>query len=715
MSKPLLSGNWYRVRALRPRLRGQARLHRHAYRGRIWYVLEDRAAGRHHRFNFAAYRVIDLMDGRRDLDAIWQALSTTIDEDTPTQDEIIELLGQLHASDLVIADVSPDVAELLERRTKQHRRKWLGRFANPIALRIPLFDPDRLLERLVRWVRPLLGRGGVLLWLAVVLPALALVPSQWEALTGNLQERLIGADNLLLMLVLFPLLKVLHELAHGVACRMHGGEVHETGVMLLVLYPVPYVDVSSGSAFVDKWQRALLGAAGMLAEMFVAAIAFLLWLLLEPGLARSMAWNVAVLGSVTTLFFNANPLLRYDGYYILADLTEIPNLGTRAARHWQHLAERHVFGVKTSEPPPATAGERRWFVAYQPLSYAYRLFVSFGIAVFVAQQYFVIGVAIALWTIGQSMLWPVFKGVRALATGPQFVGRGARIRTVLGGTALALSLLLFALPMPYHTAADGVLWLPERAILRAGANGFVRSVTATTGSTVEAEQPVLESVDPDLVARIEAQRAKIDETETQRDAAWGRAQARAEQLERELVRERAVLARLEDEVARLTLRAAAAGTLLIDRPEDLPGRYLRHGEVIGYVRTDDPAIVRVVVPQSDVDPVRHADTSAEVRMPQVPHAVWPAERMRTVPAATRQLPSAALGTVGGGQIATDPTDRGGTATIESLFELELALPEDAPRDFLGSRVEVRFTHAPEPIGLRWLRGLRRAFLSWFQA
>jgi putative peptide zinc metalloprotease protein len=102
-------------------------------------------------------------------------------------------------------------------------------------------------------------------------------------------------------------------------------------------------------------------------------------------------------------------------------------------------------------------------------------------------------------------------------------------------------------------------------------------------------------------------------------------------------------------------------------------------------------------------------------MPQVPHAVWPAERMRTVPAATRQLPSAALGTVGGGQIATDPTDRGGTATIESLFELELALPEDAPRDFLGSRVEVRFTHAPEPIGLRWLRGLRRAFLSWFQA
>ena len=717
MSRPLLSSNWYRLRELRPRLRGHAQIHRHEYRGQVWYVVEDRVAGKHHRFNFAAYRVLNLMDGQRDMGAIWEALSARIDEDTPTQDEIIQLIGQLHAADLVLADVTPDVAELFERRTKQHRRKWLGRVGNPIALRIPLLDPDRWLGLVVRRMRPLLGRAGAGLWLAVVLPALMLAPSHWTELTGNLREQLLGMDNLLLIALVFPLVKVLHEFGHGVVCKLRGGEVHETGVMLLVLYPVPYVDVSSASAFVDKWQRALVGAAGMLTELFIAAVAFLLWLLLEPGFARAVAYNVAVLGSVTTLFFNANPLLRYDGYYILSDLIEIPNLGTRAARHWQYLVERRVFGVRQLEPPPATAGERRWFLAYAPLSYAYRLFVSVGIALFIAQKFFVVGVLLAAWALGQSLLWPIFKGLRALATAPRFAAVGRRVRFVLGALVAGLALLLFGLPLPYHTTAEGVVWLPERAILRAGTAGFVRTVPVASDTTVQPGQPVLEIVEPGLAARLAAQAARVEELQAQYDAAWGRTQARAEQLERELAREQAGLARLEEEATHLTLRAAVGGTLLIDKPGDLPGRYLKKGEVVGYVRTGEPVLVRAVVAQSEIGPVRLATRSVEVRLPDALDAVRSAQLQRGVPAALRQLPSPALGHLGGGAVVTDPRDEKGLSTLDSVFEVELVLaPGDsaASGDFLGSRVQVRFEHPPEPVGWRWVRGLRRAFLSYFR-
>lgn len=677
-------------------------------------MIEDRIGGKHHRFNFAAYRVISLMDGRRDMNAVWNALIADLNDATPTQDDVIRLLGQLHAADLVLADITPDTAELFERRGKQQRRKWVGRFGNPIALRFPLFDPDRLLKRMLHWFAPLLGWPGVVLWLAVVVPALVIMPSRWSELGGNAGERLLANGNLVLLALLFPLVKAVHELSHGLVCRLRGGEVHEIGLMLLVFYPVPYVDVSNASALVSKWQRALVGAAGMLAELFVAAIAFYLWLALEPGLARAMAYDVAVLASVTTLFFNANPLLRYDGYYILADLIECPNLGVRATRYWQYLAERFVFGVRNPERSDATPGERRWFLGYAPLSYVYRLFVSISIAVLVAQKFFFVGVLIAIWAVLASVLWPVFKGLRALWSGARFADRGPRIRVVLAALTTVVALALFVLPLPYHTSGEGVLWLPERAILRAESGGFVREVLLSSGAALQPGQAVLQSVEPGLAARIDAQAAKVEEISAQFDAAWGVSQARAQQIEQDLNRELASLTRLRDEADRLTLRSPLAGMLLIDKPADLPGRFLRKGEVVGYVRTADAPLVRVVMPQSDVDTVRLATQRVEVKMPQSISDTWSAQLTRSVPAAARQLPSAVLGTKGGGPTAVDPRDEKGMATLESVFEFELELPAEVPHEWLGSRVHVRFEHVPEPVGQRMLRALRRAFLSHFQ-
>lgn len=710
----LFSSNWYRLAALKPRLRGHIRIHRHAYRSQIWYVIEDRIAGKYHRFNPASYKVISLMDGRRDMQAVWDRLTVELADDTPTQDEVISLLGQLHSADLIQCDVTPDVAELFERRGKQVRKKWISRFANPISLRFPLWDPDSFLVRLVRWFKPLWGWWGVGLWLAVVLPALFLVPSHWPDLTENFSERLLTMDNLLIMAVVFPLVKALHELGHGVACKIRGGEVHEMGIMLLVFFPIPYVDASSSSAFVNKWQRMLVGAAGMLTEIFIAALAFYVWTLLEPGIARSLAYNVVILASVTTLFFNANPLLRYDGYYVLADWIESPNLGSRANKHWQYLAERYLFKVKKAEPPPATPGERRWFVGYAPLAFFYRMFVLFSIALFVAQQYLIVGVLIALWGLISSLGMPIYKGIKAILTGPQYADRGPRVRAVLAGILVGLLVLFFVLPVPYHTTAEGVLWPPEKAILRAEANGFVDKLLAGPGDELAPGQPVLAGYNPVLLAQLQAQAAKVEELQAQYDAAWGVSPARASQLLEELRREQATQARLEDENERLTLRSGLAGRLLVQNPDDLPGRLLKKGEVVGYVQTDYVPLVRVVVPQADVDLVRLATRAVEIKLPQDLDTTWPAQVMREVPAAGKNLPSPALGMQGGGNIPLDPRDEQGTQALQSLFEFELRLPKDVPHHYLGSRVHVRFEHPPEPIGLRLGRALRRLFLSHFQ-
>jgi putative peptide zinc metalloprotease protein len=716
----LLSTNWYRVARLRPRLRGHVRIHRHAYRGEVWYVMEDRVAGKYHRFNPASYRVISLFDGKRDMAAVWKRLTDLLADDTPAQEEVIKLLGQLHSSDLIQCDVDPDVAELFERRGKEKRRKFMSRFMNPISLRFPLWDPDRVLVRMVRWLRPV-GGWGMALWLLVVLPALALAPLYWKELTENFGEQMLAADNLLIMALVFPLIKACHEMGHGLATRMRGGEVHEMGIMLLVFFPIPYVEASSASAFVKKSDRMLVGAAGMLTELFLAALAFYLWILLEPGLARSLAYNAIVLASVTTLLFNANPLLRYDGYYVLADWAEIPNLGTRSNKYWQYLAERYLFGVKQAEPPPATAGERRWFIGYAPLAFAYRMFVLFGIALFVAGQYFFLGVLLALWGIIASLGVPIYKGINALMTGPQYAARATRIRSVLASFVLGLLLLLFVLPLPRHSEAEGVVWLPEQALLRAGGNGFISQVTAVAGQVVTPGTVVVQSHEPALSASIAAQQAKLEEAQARHDAAWGVNPAQAGQLEEEVRREQAALDRLLDEAAQLTLRAKAEGVLLIEQPDDMPGRYVKKGEVVGYVVSDATGeaagkivpLVRVVVPQSQVDLVRLATRGVEIRLPQDMATIWTARLVREVPMAGKDLPSPALGQSGGGAIAMDPRDDKGMKSLESVFEFELALPEKVPAEFIGSRVHVRFEHPPEPIGIRFWQALRRLFLSHF--
>ena len=340
MANPFHSTSWFNVAHLRPRLRSHVRVRRHRYRGAIWYVLDDGAAGKVHRLPRGAYLLVGRLDGTHTVEELWNRLVDELGEEAPTQDDVITALGQLHGADLLSSDAAPDTAELFVRQKKQRRQVWLQNLKSPMSLRFPLIDPENFLTRTMPWVRPLFSWAGMLLWLGVVIPALILVGRHWDELTGNLADRVFAADNLLIMALVYPVVKAIHELGHGYAAKAYGREVREMGIMMLVLYPVPYVDASGASALGSKWQRALVGAGGMIAEVFVAALAMFAWTLLEPGVARAAAFNVMLIAGVSTVLVNGNPLLRFDGYFILADLTEIPNLGARANKYWAHLIDR---------------------------------------------------------------------------------------------------------------------------------------------------------------------------------------------------------------------------------------------------------------------------------------------------------------------------------------------------------------------------------------
>jgi putative peptide zinc metalloprotease protein len=713
MAAPLLSNAWYRVAALRPRLRAHARLHRHRYRGEVWYLLQDPASGRVHRFTPAARTLIAAMDGTRSVEEIWGIANRRLGERAPTQDQVIQLLGQLHGADLLQSDVTPDVAELFARGERDQKSRRRAAYGNPMAMRFPLWDADAWLDRLRPWIDLVWSRWGAALWLAVVLPALLLVPPHWPELTHNFSDRVLALDNLVVLYLLFPFIKAFHELGHASATKAGGGEVHDMGLILLVLMPVPYVEASASTAFRSKYRRAMVGAAGMAAELFIAALSFYLWLLVEPGLLRAALFNVMVIAGVSTLVFNGNPLLRYDAYYILCDLIEMPNLAARALRYWAYLLERYALGMREAEAPIASRSEKAWFVCYGLASTAYRILVTVLIALFIAGRFFLIGVLLAAWALLAMAVFPVVRGLRHVVGSPRLRKQRRRAVSVTFGSIAAALVLVLAVPLPYHTDAEGVVWLSEQAMVRAGANGFVEGFLVAPGSRVAPGDAVMRTHDPALEAQRRLAEAKVDELEAVYASEFVADRARAQIVRDKLAAAQAGLARAEERAGDSIVRVRAEGVFLVSQPGDLPGRYFRKGELVGYVAGNEAPLVRVVVPQDAVDPVRLATDRILVRLTDRLDTVAEGRIVRQVPGGEANLPSKALSTEGGGGIATDPRDSSGTKALERMFQFDVALA-GAPRPALfGERAYVRFEHKSEPLALRWYRDVRRLFLSRF--
>jgi putative peptide zinc metalloprotease protein len=713
MSGAFHSDAWYRVEHLMPRLAGQARVHRQRFRGSAWYVLNDPASGRLHRFTPSAWLAISLMDGQHSVDAIWRELAARLGDDAPSQDDLLELLSRLYGADLLLADVAPDVAEVLERGRKQRRQRWVRNIANPMSIRLPLWDPDRFLTLTLPWVGWLFSPLGLLLWAALVLPALVSSAAHWTELTGNLSDRVLAFDNLLLLAVVFPLVKLWHELAHGWAVKRGGGEVHEMGLMFLLFAPVPYVDASASTAFRSKGARAGVAAAGMLAETGLAALALGLWLVVEPGLVRSIAFNVMLVAGVSTLVFNANPLLRYDGYFILCDWIEMPNLGQRATAWWAWLAQFHAFGARQAERPDESPAEARILWVYGALSWVYRMAVVIGIALFVAEQFFVFGVLLALWGVASGVVWPLLKGLNFVVSSPVLVRQRNRAMAVTFGSMAVLAAVLMMAPAPLTTFAEGVVWVNEQAELRAGTEGRVQHLHLASGRQVQAGQTVADLEDAELVAEHAVQQARVQRLEVQVDSAMTEDRAKAVEAASLLVREQQALDRLQERMGQLVIKAGASGRLLIPRATDAEGRYLQQGEQLGFVLDGQLRRARVVVPQGDIGLVRHRLRQVRVKLADSLSASYDARILREVPGGSDRLPSAALSVAAGGRHAVDPADEQGTKTLNRVFQFELELPESVGAVALGTRVYVRFEHEPEPLGAQWWRRIRQLFLSRF--
>lgn len=703
------SESWHRVSSMRAALRPSVEAHRQEFRGQLWVVLNDPLNNHFFRISAEAYDFVARLRPNRTVAEVWQETLERDPDQALSQEEVVQLLAQLNLANLLFLDRPGQSASLFERYRKRRQREARARWLSFIAVRIPLVDPDRLLTHCLPLIRLLFGPVGLLLWLGLVGLAAKLAIDNADKLVDQAQG-VLAPDNLVLLYLGFLIAKLIHEFSHAAACKRFGGEVHVMGVMLLVFTPLPFVDATTSWGFRQRWQRILVGAAGMLAEFMVAALAVVVWSHAAPGTIHALAYNIIFAATVSTLAFNLNPLLRFDGYYILVDLIDLPNLYQRSREQLKYTAERRLFGMPGQRPPARTGAEAFTLGLYGVLSLGYWVVIAVGILSVIADQYLDLGIALAILL---GFLWgvmPVVMFLRFLAFSPRLGQQRTRaVLVVLTLVAVVVGPLAL-LPVPDRVRVPGVV---EGVAIRQVANltdGFVTKILVPGGGQVTAGQPLLHLENPDLDWQIAATRAQREELLVEERRAEGGAIADLAPLRENRAALEATLAELLRRRETLTVTAPVAGTWTTEALASDIGRWLPRGSALGMIINEDAHRFVAVVPQVATHLFDGAIRTAEVRLAGQEDVNLVAATVQVIPFQHGLLPSAALGWLGGGDIAVSMTEGGGRMAVEPFFRIHAAFDADAAeraRLGHGRSGTMRVTLRDQPLLWQWERQVRQ--------
>jgi putative peptide zinc metalloprotease protein len=725
IERPTFSESWYRITGLKPRLRTTVQVYRQHFRGQMWHVLQDPASNQFFRLNEPAYQFVAMLDGRRTVGEVWRTCTEKLGDSAPTQGEAIQLLGQLYTSNLLSAELPPDAEGLLQRYRKRRFREIQGYVMNLLFIRIPLIDPDRFLDRWLSVFGRVFTKIGLALWMALICVGLYFLAGRAGDL-ADCASNIFDPANLPFLYIGMVMAKVFHEFGHAFACkwfgqRAGGGEVHVMGVMFLVFMPLPYVDASSAWAFRSRWHRVIVGAAGMFIELAVAAAAAIIWANTRSGTAvHAICYNIMFIAGVSSILFNGNPLLRYDAYYILSDLLEIPNLAQRSKQYLYYLVKRYAWSVRRAISPAHTPGERGWFVFYGVASTVYRIFIFAMILLFLTdrlpESLAIVAVAFGLVAAFTWLCVPAGKFIRYLATNNEL----ARVRPRAVASTLIFLLAVFIgiglINFPDRYRGEGIGEPINLAIIHAEADGFVKDFLPS-GKRVGPSGPVLmQCENPELQAQHERLLAERSRLQIRLRIARTQEPAAAQILTEQLAALDEQVSRAEDQLASLTIHAPLDGTWISPDINRLRGGYVHRGDTIGLVAGLEDVLIRIVVDQqSAAILVAEARRQVEIRVKGRPDMKCSGRILRILPAGSKQLPSAALGYAAGGAMQTAMDDPKGTKSAERFFEIHVVPDETADFKLLsGQRVVVRFETPPKPLLVQWWRSLLQVIQRRFR-
>lgn len=689
--------------------------------GQNCWVVKDPLSAQYFRFDDDEFALLQLLEG----ELSFPELEIRFREERPAanwrRSEIEEFISVLVGHGLAVADQPGQGKRLYERGRKRGRSERLSKLANLFWIRLPGVDPDRLLTKLDRYLGWIFS--ATFAWLAMAFLAVtglfvAVHAAEFWAEAPTIAE-FFAAENLVWLALVIFVTKVVHEFGHGLACKHLGGEVHEMGFVLLMFMPCMYCDVTDSWMLPNKWQRMLIGAAGMFAELLMAALAAWIWWASEPGLVKFLAIQVMLVCSVTTLAFNANPFLRYDGYYILSDWIEIPNLRAKSTEACEAFLLKWCLGRETTSTHDRPLATQAGFAAYAVVASVYRWVLLFGVLWFLEKalepyRLEIIGRMLSVLLVGGLVVQPWIKLGRWLRKREERQPVNYLRMTATIAVLVAIVSALAWYPLPQHVYTTCMVEMTGARRVYVYTPGVLVQVCVQPGDVVEAGQELATLADPAVLQ-------SLAELEAQRDA-----QKRVvenlhhERFQDPLLAERIptaeqALADLEASVAerrldaeRLVIRAPQAGTIIAPpgshaKPPrgDLPswsatpldprnlGCHLDAGTLVCQI--GDPLELEciVAIEQSEIEFIR-ADQPIEILLDGFPHFVLTGRLSEIAKVEIDETPEA-WSAKSGGRLATRTEAHGAEQPLFAHYRARAPLDSVHPgmRPGMRGRAKIR--------------------------
>ena len=711
---------------------------RSEYQGEICWIIKDPLAMKYVRLMPPEFTVLEALKSRQSFDDLKRIVEQQYPQRTVRLASLEHLVASLHRSGLLISDSTGQATPLRTRRNKELKQKAIGLLSSLISLKLPGFDPERLLSFLYACTRWLFSIWFTAIVVVTCLAAVALVLSDLDQFLARMPEfqNFFAVDNLLLMGVVLIVTKTVHEFGHGLMCKHFGGECHSIGLMLLVLTPAMYCDTSDSWVMPNKWHRIAIGAGGIYLELLLAAVCTFVWWFTHPGLIHYLALNVMFVSSISTVLFNANPLLRYDGYYMLADFLEIPNLAQKSKTALLSLLRVTCLGMKPIKSPTAPQQHRITFALYSVASFFYRWFVMIVIFWFLTEIFEPYGLApvghvlIAISLTGM-VLVPIFKLCKFFA----WPGRFREVKLIRAGlTALALvaaGYVFCCVPIRQHV--DGSFVIRPAAAQQAFVTqpGTLVRQAVAPGQTVITGDVLAELENNDLELSLLSMEGELARLKT--DLA-GYELNRNVQLdsERLIVETRVMIDELNRQIEikksqreQLVLRAERDGVVIpppnqiamqgnsdklaiwsgtpLDRTTK--GAWLERDTLVCLIGAENEFEAIVVVDQSDLRLVEEGQSVKMVLEQQRDEVVR--SKVRFVSRDPLTAVPRELSQSNGGSIAVEPTATGGETPLLKLYEIHAEIDDAADVPLRsGYRGLVKIDVAPASLGQMTVRGLR---------
>lgn len=658
------------------------------------WLIFDPFPNRYYQIDTETYEVLSLWSEHKSIEDLRRAVATRYDRDV-SQEAIRQLARFLEQSDLVVE--AEGGWRTYAHRAAQSKHGWLLWLVhNYLFVRIPLLRPDSFLKATLPFASFFFTRT----WLAIVAilttVGLYLTSRQWDAFISTF-EHFFSAEGIAYYAVTLCLVKALHELGHAYVAVRFGCRVPTMGIAMLVMMPMLYTDVTDAWKLQSRRQRLLIDAGGIIVELMVAGIATFLWAFLPEGPARSAAFLVATTSWIMSLALNLSPLMRFDGYFILADLVGIPNLQHRANALGRWKLRELLFGLGETIPEMLPARTVAWMIAYAWLIWIYRLVVFTGIALIVYHMFFKV---LGLILFAVEIVWFIGKPVAAELN--EWWKRRAAVRmqrrSAITAAVSFACLLLVIVPWSGRVTIPAVIEPAEFARLFPMTPGQITALRMRPGQQVAAGDVLVETTSPKLLYEFEQTKTRLALLLARQDRRISDTKDRLASLslEQEIEKQQKRRDGLAKEIEQLKIRAPISGVVAELPPEIHEGRWLGRNDEIGVIVSSKGYVARGYLHQSDLGRL-DIGTRGTFSFEHPLRWAVAVEVDRIAYSGTQSIDIAELASVYGGLIAAQETKERSLTPKEAHFLVTLATKDRALSIDHVMRGVVHLSGKPESI------------------